>query len=50
MENDEKKNWTISISLPETSALDLRGKQSVRATFKLTEGCIDTINIVAAIV
>jgi hypothetical protein len=48
MENDEEKNWTISISLPETSALDLRGKQSVRATFKLTEGCIDTINIVAA--
>jgi hypothetical protein len=48
MENDGEKNWTISISLPETSALDLRGKQSVRATFKLTEGCIDTINIITA--
>jgi len=48
MENDEEKKWTISISLPEASAFDLRGKQSVRATFKLTEGCIDTINIVAA--
>ena len=48
MENDEGKKWTIRVSLPETSALDLRGKQSVRATFKLTEECIDAINIVTA--
>lgn len=35
-------------SLPRAFSDDLRGKQSVRATFKLTEGCINTIHIVAA--
>ena len=37
----------IRISLPGTSASDLRGKQSVRATFKLTEDAINTISIVS---
>lgn len=33
--------------LPRTSASDLRGKQSVRATFKLTEKAIGALNIVS---
>jgi len=37
----------IHISLPGTNASDLRGKQSVRATFKLTEDAINTISIVS---
>ncbi len=36
-----------SISLPNTSSADLRGKQSVRATFKLTRRAIKAINIVS---
>jgi hypothetical protein len=47
MENDEKKT-TVEFSLPLASTSDLKGKQSVRATFRLTGGCIDAISIVAA--
>lgn len=47
MEKD-KDNNTNGVSLPRTTTSDLRGRQSVRATFKLTEGCIDAISIVAA--
>ncbi len=36
------------IRLSEAAAADLRGKQSVRATFRLTEGCINAISVVAA--
>ncbi len=45
----EKKShgWTIEISLPGTSTADLMGKQSVRATFKLTSKAIDAISIVS---
>jgi len=43
--NDKEKN---GMSLPQTYTSDLRGKQSVRATFKLSEGCIEAISIVAA--
>ena len=35
-------------SLPQATTSDLRDRQSVRATFKLTEACIDAISIVAA--
>ncbi|MFO7496112.1 MAG: hypothetical protein R6X05_10835, partial [Desulfobacterales bacterium] len=35
-------------SLPLAFSDDLRGRQSVRATFKLTESCINAIHIVAA--
>jgi hypothetical protein len=42
--NDDPR---IRVSLPGTSASDLRGKQSVRATFKLTEDAINTISIVS---
>jgi len=45
MANNEE--WTIGISLPQTTTSDLRGRQSVRATFKLTEECIGAISIVA---
>ena len=41
------EKWTIGISLPQTTTSDLRGRQSVRATFKLTEECIGAISIVA---
>jgi len=41
------KVWTMGISLPQTTTSDLRGRQSVRATFKLTEECIGAISIVA---
>ena len=46
--DDKKKAGRIGISLPRTFTADLRSRQSVRATFKLTEGCIDAISIVAA--
>jgi hypothetical protein len=48
MGNDNKKKSTIKFSLPLASTSDLKGKQSVRATFRLTGGCIDAISIVAA--
>jgi hypothetical protein len=48
MENDNKRKTTIKVSLPLASTSDLKGKQSVRATFRLTGGCIDAISIVAA--
>ena len=48
MENDNNKKSTIKLSLPLASTSDLKGKQSVRATFRLKGGCIDAISIVAA--
>lgn len=42
-----KKIFTGTISLPRASTSDLRGRQSVRATFKLTEECIGAISLVA---
>lgn len=48
MKKDRIQDQAGSISLPRTTTSDLRGRQSVRATFKLTEGCIDAISIVAA--
>jgi len=47
MEKDKKDNEIKAILLPEPSTSDLRGKQSVRATFKLTEKSIHAINIVS---
>ncbi len=46
-QNDENEQ-IMGISLPKTLTSDLRGRQSVRATFKLSEGCIEAISIVAA--
>ncbi len=47
MEKDDKQNLDKGISVPRPSSSDLRGRQSVRATFKLTERSIDAISIVA---
>ena len=48
MNPDDENEQTKGISLPKTFTSDLRGRQSVRATFKLSEGCIEAISIVAA--
>ena len=48
MRNDDEKRAATGFSLPIASTSDLKGKQSVRATFRLTGGCIDAISIVAA--
>ena len=48
MKNKDKNQIDISLSLSKPSALDLRGRQSVRATFRLSEDCIDAISILAA--
>jgi hypothetical protein len=37
----------VKIDLPGNTTLELRGRQSVRATFRLTEECIDAISIVS---
>lgn len=47
MENDDKYYEAEGLTLPRSLTSGLRGRQSVRATFKLTEGCIDAISIVA---
>ena len=44
----DKNEWSVNLSLPQARTSDLRGRQSVRATFKLTEACIGAISIVAA--
>ncbi len=38
----------MSMSGSNPSSLDLRGRQSVRATFRLSEACIDAISILSA--
>ena len=48
MEKNEKNQIDLGNSLSKTSALDLRGRQSVRATFRLSEDCIDAISILSA--
>ena len=47
MTDDEKTFWQDDDILPRTSSADLRGRQSVRATFKLSERAIDAMSIVA---
>jgi len=47
MERKENQGIKTNISLPTPSSSDLRGRQSVRATFKLTEKAINAMNIVA---
>ncbi len=48
-DNDEKKTGLRekAFELPETSFSDLLGRQSVRATFRLSERAIEAISIVA---
>lgn len=47
MEKTKNNQIDINESVFRTSALDLRGRQSVRATFRLSEDCIDAISILA---
>ena len=48
MRKSEKKQIDNPDSLPSPSSMDLKGHQSVRATFRLSEACIDTISILSA--
>ena len=48
MDKNNKKKMRDNTSLPLPSSSDLRGKQSVRATFKLTGKAIDAISVVSA--
>ena len=47
MDEEEKKERPGDFSLPQPSFSELRGRQSVRATFKLSEKAIDAISIVS---
>jgi hypothetical protein len=47
MKDKEKKSWMDSGSLPQPSPDDLRGRQSVRATFKLSARAINAMSIVS---
>ena len=47
MEKSENNQIDINESGFKKSTLDLRGRQSVRATFRLSEDCIDAISILA---
>ena len=47
MKKRDKRQVDGGFSLPLPSSSDLRGRQSVRATFKLTEEAINTVSIVA---
>ena len=47
MDKNDKKKVRNDTSLPLPSSSDLRGKQSVRATFKLTGKAIDAISVVS---
>jgi hypothetical protein len=47
MTKKEEENRSDTFSLPFPSSEDLRGRQSVRATFKLTEKAIDALSVVS---
>ena len=47
MTDEEKTFWQDDDIIPRPSSADLRGRQSVRATFKLSERAIDAMSIVA---
>ena len=48
MKKTEENQDDIGISGSRPSTLDLRGRQSVRATFRLSEACIGAISILSA--
>jgi hypothetical protein len=48
MKKTEEKQFDTSKSVSKPSALDLKGRQSVRATFRISEACIDAISILSA--
>jgi len=47
MKKDEKDEMKGRISLPQPSPSELRGRQSVRATFRLSERAIEALSIVS---
>ena len=47
MDKKQKKDAPNGIDLPQPSSRDLRGRQSVRATFKLTEKAIEAMSAVS---
>ncbi len=47
MKGNEKDERTGRISLPQPSPSELRGRQSVRATFRLSERAIEALSIVS---
>jgi hypothetical protein len=48
MKKIKENQIDMDITISRSSALDLRGRQSVRATFRLSESCIDAISILSA--
>jgi uncharacterized protein (UPF0147 family) len=48
MKKNKENQWDVEFSLSNPSTMDLRGKQSVRATFRLSEVCIDAISVLSA--
>ena len=48
MKKNKEKQFDVSISMSRPTTMDLRGRQSVRATFRLSEACIDAISILSA--
>jgi len=49
MKKNTEKQVDREFSPSKPSTMDLRGRQSVRATFRLSEACIDTISILSAL-
>ncbi len=47
MRKNRKNQFQDALSLPQPSSSDLRGRQSVRATFKLSEQAIDALSILS---
>ena len=47
MANNEDENGFEGFSLPQPTSAELRGRQSVRATFRLSERAIDALSIVS---
>jgi hypothetical protein len=48
VKNDKDKQRNTVGTLSNPSTMDLRGRQSVRATFRLSEACIDAITVLSA--
>ena len=48
MKKTEENQSDMDIAISKPSAFDLRGRQSVRATFRLSESCINAISILSA--
>ena len=48
MKKNKENQVDGDISMLRPTTLDLRGRQSVRATFRLSEACIDAISILSA--